>query len=160
MGDARTRNCLIEVGTPVARRPPHRSRRAVFPHRALQSCSLRTDPPWRALFAIPRREVCMSIAVLRACIMFPLRAAQPCRSLPPVIGSPVPEYASLLSFIFLFLSKRQHLVRVVDYSLPGRDSHPARGTKLRLAHTIPDQPFLRRQKVRNRQPLCYWVALT
>src|SRR5204862_5826498 len=25
----------IAVGTPVARRPPHRSRRAVFPHRAL-----------------------------------------------------------------------------------------------------------------------------
>src|SRR5438128_6359159 len=27
---------LVEVGTPVAGRPPHRSRRAVFPHRALQ----------------------------------------------------------------------------------------------------------------------------
>ena len=34
----------IEVGTPVARRPPHRSRRAVFPHRALHGCSPRTDP--------------------------------------------------------------------------------------------------------------------
>jgi len=30
---------LIKVGPPVARRPPHRSRRAVLPHRALQSCS-------------------------------------------------------------------------------------------------------------------------
>ena len=30
----------IAVGTPVARRPPHRSRRAVFPHRALQKDSL------------------------------------------------------------------------------------------------------------------------
>ena len=30
----------VEVGTPVARRPPHRSRRAVFPHRALQVNSL------------------------------------------------------------------------------------------------------------------------
>ena len=33
----------IAVGTPVAGRPPHRSRRAVFPHRALQCHSLRTD---------------------------------------------------------------------------------------------------------------------
>ena len=33
--------------------------------------------------------------------------------------------------------KRQHLVRAVDYSLPDGDSHPARDTKLRLAHTIP-----------------------
>ena len=42
-----------------------------------------------------------------------------------------------MSFAFLFPSQRQHLVRAVDYSLPGRDSHPARGTKLRLAHTMP-----------------------
>jgi hypothetical protein len=26
------RTCIVEVGSPVARRPPHRSRRAVFPH--------------------------------------------------------------------------------------------------------------------------------
>ena len=30
----------IAVGTPVTRRPPHRSRRAVFPHRAPQPYSL------------------------------------------------------------------------------------------------------------------------
>ena len=30
---------FVEVGTPVARRPPHRSRRAVFQHRALQDNS-------------------------------------------------------------------------------------------------------------------------
>jgi hypothetical protein len=30
------RNLAVAVGTPVTRRPPHRSRRAVFPHRALQ----------------------------------------------------------------------------------------------------------------------------
>jgi hypothetical protein len=29
-------SAFVEVGTPVARRPPHRSRRAVFPHRALR----------------------------------------------------------------------------------------------------------------------------
>ena len=34
----------VEVGTPVARRPPHRSRRAVFPHRALQVNSLSHEP--------------------------------------------------------------------------------------------------------------------
>ena len=35
---------IVEVGTPVARRPPHRSRRAVFPHRALQINSLSHAP--------------------------------------------------------------------------------------------------------------------
>ena len=34
----------VEVGTSVARRPPHRSRRAVFPHRALQINSLSHSP--------------------------------------------------------------------------------------------------------------------
>ena len=34
------RSAKIEVGTPVAGRPPHRSRRAVFPHRALHNISL------------------------------------------------------------------------------------------------------------------------
>ena len=29
-------SACVEVGTPVAQRPPHRSRRAVFPHRALR----------------------------------------------------------------------------------------------------------------------------
>ena len=51
-----------------------------------------------------------------------------------------PVYAYVLSFTLLFLSKRQHLVRVVDYSLPDRDLHPARSTKLRLAHTMPIWP--------------------
>ena len=32
----------IEVELPVARQPPHGSRRAVFSHRALRYCSLRT----------------------------------------------------------------------------------------------------------------------
>lgn len=36
-----------------------------------------------------------------------------------------------------FLPKRQYLVRVADYSLPGRDFHPVRGTKLCLADTTP-----------------------
>ena len=38
----------VEVGTPVARRPPHRSRRAVFPHRAPQANTR----------CIARRKVC------------------------------------------------------------------------------------------------------
>ncbi len=33
-------SAAVEVGTPVTRRPPHRSRRAVFPHRAPQRYSL------------------------------------------------------------------------------------------------------------------------
>jgi hypothetical protein len=42
----RTKTALfIEVGTPVARRPPHISRRAFFSHRALQGSSLRTNTP-------------------------------------------------------------------------------------------------------------------
>ena len=54
----------------------------------------------------------------------------------PLRPTQFPVYAYVLSFTFLLLSKRQHLVRAVDYSLPDRDSHPARGTKLRLAHTM------------------------
>ena len=30
---------LIEIEPPVARRPPHRTRRAILPHRAPQDCS-------------------------------------------------------------------------------------------------------------------------
>lgn len=33
-------------------------------------------------------------------------------------------------------SQRQHSVRVVSYSLPGKDSHLTRDAKLRLAHMI------------------------
>ncbi len=35
---------IVEVGTLVAQRPPHRSRRAVFPHRALQFNTLYYGP--------------------------------------------------------------------------------------------------------------------
>ena len=35
---------VVEVGTPIARCPPHRSRRAVFPHRALHVNSLSHMP--------------------------------------------------------------------------------------------------------------------
>src|SRR3954468_20820545 len=38
---------VVEVGKPVARCPPHRSRRAVFPHRALQINSLSHAPDER-----------------------------------------------------------------------------------------------------------------
>ena len=38
----------VEVGTPVVRCPPHRSRRAVFPHRALQVNLLSHAPDERA----------------------------------------------------------------------------------------------------------------
>ena len=39
---------FVEVGTPVARRPPHRSRRAICPHRAPQANTR----------CIARRKVC------------------------------------------------------------------------------------------------------
>ena len=39
----KVRSVNIEVGQPVTRLPPHRSLRAELPHKALQSCSLRTQ---------------------------------------------------------------------------------------------------------------------
>jgi hypothetical protein len=55
---------IVEVGSPVARRPPHRSRRAVFPHRALQPDTL----------SIAHRKVCQFGSVvlteLVACVDF------------------------------------------------------------------------------------------
>src|SRR5438552_2426170 len=45
ISDWQARSVGIAVGTPVARRPPHRSRRAVFPHRALHHHSLTHDSP-------------------------------------------------------------------------------------------------------------------
>jgi len=40
VADDPARDFLVAVGAPVTRRPPNRSRRAVFPHRALRSSSL------------------------------------------------------------------------------------------------------------------------
>src|SRR5258707_143843 len=42
---------FVEVGTPVTRCPPHRSRRAVLPHRALQVNSLSHSPAGVSLAA-------------------------------------------------------------------------------------------------------------
>src|SRR5664279_4486250 len=69
---------FVEVGSPVARRPPHRSRRAVFPHRALQPDTL----------SIARRKVCQFGSVvlteLVACVDFVRLSA------PWVISGPTP----------------------------------------------------------------------
>src|SRR5262249_51127898 len=46
----------IAVGTPVTRRPPPRSRRADFPHRALQPYSLPQS------LAMPCREVSIAVS--------------------------------------------------------------------------------------------------
>lgn len=51
---------------------------------------------------------------------------------PPLWPTQFPVYACVMLFTFGVPSQRQHLVRVVDYSLPDRVSHPARGTKLLL----------------------------
>ncbi len=85
----------IEVGRPVTRPPPHRSRRAVLSHRAPRICSL---THWQALykklalFDIPRSEVCMVYPAFLIRAMFPLRATQIRRPLPHVVGSPASEY--------------------------------------------------------------------
>ena len=50
----------MEVGQPVTRLPPHGSRRAELPHRALQRSSLPHS------FAIPSREVCINF--LQSCL--------------------------------------------------------------------------------------------
>jgi hypothetical protein len=102
---------VVEVGTPVARRPPHRSRRAVFPHRALHVNSLTHTPtgwpkiaeksndPWPYLcpgwqdrrFRRPSRLkpagrfASLSPSFLR--YWFPVQAALTCRPLQSPPGS-------------------------------------------------------------------------
>ena len=82
----------VEVGTPVARCPPHRSRRAVFPHRALQPDTS----------SIAHRKVCQSCSVNRtglvACVDFVRLSApsvtsgrQPCGDL--LRADPTPRTA-------------------------------------------------------------------
>lgn len=50
--DTSPRTNKVEVGTRVAPRPPHRSRRAVFPHRALQINSLSHTPDERCVAGV------------------------------------------------------------------------------------------------------------
>src|SRR5664279_1288556 len=87
---------FVEVGTPVARRATHRSRRAVFPHRALQ-------PDTRS---IARRKVCQFGSVvlteLVACVGFVRLSAPsailglaPCEDL--LRADPTPRTASATS---------------------------------------------------------------
>ncbi len=49
-----------------------------------------------AVFAIPRSEVFMSYPAFRIRPMFPLRAAQPCHSLPHVVGPTASEYYGVI----------------------------------------------------------------
>jgi hypothetical protein len=88
--------CFVEVGSPVARRPPHRSRRAVFPHRALQPNTL----------SIARRKVCqfgsVDLTELVACVDFvrwsapwAISAPTPCHDL--LRADPTPRTASAAS---------------------------------------------------------------
>src|ERR1019366_485039 len=87
---------IVEVGSPVARRPPHRSRRAVFPHRALQPDTL----------SIARRKVCqfgsVDLTELVACVDFVRLSAPwaisgptPCNDL--LRANPTPRTASAAS---------------------------------------------------------------
>ena len=88
--------CIVEVGTPVARRPPHRSRRAVFPHRALQPNTL----------SIAYKKVCQFGSVvlteLVACVGFvrlstpsAISGLAPCHDL--LRADPTPRTASAAS---------------------------------------------------------------
>ena len=97
---AKLRLAHIAVGTPVTRRPPHRSRRAVFPHRAPQIYSLpqsvqtsanprigvASDSSPCSLFPAGRLALLYPIRRVRA--VFPLLAAYTCQPLPHVDGSP------------------------------------------------------------------------
>ena len=87
---------FVEVGTPVARCPPHRSRRAVFPHRALQPDTS----------SIAHRKVCQSGSVVHtelvACVDFARLSAPsntsgllPCGVL--LRADPTPRMASAAS---------------------------------------------------------------
>ena len=87
---------FVEVRSPVARRPPHRSRRAVFPHRALQPDTL----------SIARRKVCqfgsVDLTELVACVDFvrlsapwAISAPAPCHDL--LRADPTPRTASAAS---------------------------------------------------------------
>src|ERR1035441_3804088 len=87
---------IVEVGSPVARRPPHRSRRAVFPHRALQPDTL----------SIARRKVSqfgsVDLTELVACVDFvrlstpsAISGPTPCHGL--LRADPTPRTASAAS---------------------------------------------------------------
>ena len=75
--------------------PPHRSRRAVFSHRALQTASL-PQTLYYFVLAIPHSEVCLGYPALRVRPRFPLWAPAVCQSLPHVIGPTVSEYYGLI----------------------------------------------------------------
>jgi len=84
--------------------PPHRSRRAVFSHRALQTASL-PQTIYCFVLAIPHSEVCLGYPALHVRPRFPLWAPAVCQSLPHtctvpqvlcVIGPTVSEYYGLI----------------------------------------------------------------
>lgn len=75
--------------------PPHRSRRAVFSHRTLQTASL-PQTLYCFVLAIPHSEVCLGYPALRVRPRFPLWAPAVCQSLPHVIGPTVSEYYGLI----------------------------------------------------------------
>ena len=75
---------------------PHRSRRAILSHRALQTASLPQLATDRGAEAIPRREVCPDDPALHGRSRFPLRAVAACQPLPHVNGPTVSEYYGLI----------------------------------------------------------------
>lgn len=75
---------------------PHRSRRAILSHRALQTASLPQHATDRSVYVIPRREVCLVDPALHVRARFPLRATAVCQPLPHVNGPTVSEYCGLI----------------------------------------------------------------
>ena len=76
--------------------PPHGSRRAKLPHRALQEYSLPHDNHLRLPFAIARSEVGTGCPALHVRSVFPVQASYPCQPLPHVIGATVSEYYEMI----------------------------------------------------------------
>ena len=76
--------------------PPHRSRRAELPHRALQTASLPQHADKHSVYAIPRSEVGLANPIRHVRTRFPLRATAACQPLPHVNGPTVSEYYGLI----------------------------------------------------------------
>jgi len=74
--------------------PPHRSRRAELPHRALQTASLPQHAIRYSVFAIPSSEVCLVSPALHVRARFPLRATTACQPLPHTCTVPQVLFAN------------------------------------------------------------------
>ena len=124
----------LAVGTPVAGRPPHRSRRAVFPHRALRCCSLS-----RIARAYDTRLVVLRAA--GAGFTRPILPSQPQRAkrsnaspFPMCVALPRSKYYGLVGLLYTLLLDSSRCLRIPRHP-PGR----CRGLP-RSTHVSPHMP--------------------